>query len=585
MLSVRLGKCPCVLVLGALSIRLLAQHSTAPVLLVNGFQATCPSGGASETFDQLATILVQDGASSVDFFDVCTSPGAPIEALAGLLTSKIQSYPGEVDVIAHSMGGLVVRAYLQGWTSSPYLNPPANPKIRKLVFLGTPNAGVSNVLALWPSAQVNEMQFGSLFLWGLGTWDQVRGDDLRGISALAVAGTAGIDANGVPWDGVVDVSSASLDFADSSGMNTRAVPYCHASAADFLCSAGAPWIAYVSDRTHLSYQLLRSFLDGTNDWTGIAPQASQVSSTGGIMLTLGGAKGGFYQFSAVSLVRNGVSYSLTDPASPQIRMNNGIPAGQGYGLTMSLTGQVVTWSGVSGTGLSIPAGGFVTLPLKLSPWITGVIPSPGIPQGELSVAADSLVSIYGAGLASTTAQASTLSAPYQLADASLTIGGLPAQLFYVSSQQINAIIPSGISPGLYSLALTTSQGNDSINLLIDSAVPALFTLINNAAAAEDAITGELISSANPAAAGEYVSLFGTGLGPTYQSDGLSYAVTTPSVNIGGASAKVLFAGRAPGYAGLDQINVQMPAGLPAGSLSVVMSSGNRSSNTVLLAVN
>jgi len=266
-------------------------------------------------------------------------------------------------------------------------------------------------------------------------------------------------------------------------------------------------------------------------------------------------------------------------------MNNGIPAGQGYGLTMSLTGQVVTWSGVSGTGLSIPAGGFVTLPLKLSPWITGVIPSPGIPQGELSVAADSLVSIYGAGLASTTAQASTLSAPYQLADASLTIGGLPAQLFYVSSQQINAIIPSGISPGLYSLALTTSQGNDSINLLIDSAVPALFTLINNAAAAEDAITGELISSANPAAAGEYVSLFGTGLGPTYQSDGLSYAVTTPSVNIGGASAKVLFAGRAPGYAGLDQINVQMPAGLPAGSLSVVMSSGNLSSNTVLLAVN
>ena len=282
----------------------------------------------------------------------------------------------------------------------------------------------------------------------------------------------------------------------------------------------------------------------------------------------------------MSIARNGVSYSLTDPDSSQIWMNNGIPAGQGYALTMSIAGQALPPL----SGVSIPAGGFVALPLKVPPAITGVIPSAGVPQGELSVAAGSLVSLYGAGLASTTAQAPTSSAPYQLAGASLTIGAFQAQLFYASPKQINAIIPSYLTPGLYALSLTTSQGNDSINLLIDTAVPTLFALANNAAAAEDAITGDLISSANPATAGEYVSLFGTGLGPTYLSNGLSYAVTTPSVNIGGASANVLFAGRAPGYSGLDQINVQMPAGLPAGSLSVVMSSGNRSSNAVLLAV-
>ena len=52
----------------------------------------------------------------MDFFDVCSAPDSSIESLAGLLTAKIQSYPGPVDVIAHSMGGLIVRAYLQGWT-------------------------------------------------------------------------------------------------------------------------------------------------------------------------------------------------------------------------------------------------------------------------------------------------------------------------------------------------------------------------------------------------------------------------------------------------------------------------------------
>jgi pimeloyl-ACP methyl ester carboxylesterase len=389
----------CGLIIGAGAFALQGQHSTTPVLLVNGFQLICPDSGSfgpdSGTFGQLAPILLQDGASSVESFDVCASWGAPIETLAGLLSAKIQSYSGPVDVIAHSMGGLVVRAYLQGRTTGPYLIPPANPNIHKLVLLGTPNAGVSNVFNLLPSAQVNEMVFGSPFLWALGTWNQLS-DDLRGISTLAVAGTAGINAGGIPWDGIVDVSSASLDFADSSGALTRAVPYCHTSAAELLCSAGAPLIAYVSDRNHLSYRLIRSFLDGTNDWMGVAPQASQASSTGGMRVTLSGASGGFYgsgQLSGVSLANNGVVYPLVNPVpgSP-VWTNNGLPAGQNYTVTMDLAGQLFTVSGVS-----LLAGGFLTLPLKFTPSISEVLPSPGIPQGELSVAAGSLISLLRSG--------------------------------------------------------------------------------------------------------------------------------------------------------------------------------------------
>jgi uncharacterized protein (TIGR03437 family) len=123
-----------------------------------------------------------------------------------------------------------------------------------------------------------------------------------------------------------------------------------------------------------------------------------------------------------------------------------------------------------------------------------------------------------------------------------------------------------------------------MNLVIDQSVPTFFALGGNAAAAEHATTGQVVTSSTPAALGEYISLFGTGLGPTYSSNGLNVA-QTPAVSIGGQKAAVTFAGRAPGFVGLDQINVQIPSGVQPGTfVPVVMSSGGRSSNTVLLAV-
>ena len=574
------------LVLG-LSIRaLFGQHSANPVLLVNGFQSVCPDGGGSGTFGNLQQLLDEDGASSVDFFDVCSAPDSSIESLAGLLTAKIQSYPGPVDVIAHSMGGLIVRAYLQGWTTAPYLNPPINPKIRKLVLLGTPNFGVSNKFLLlslvmpWTSNQVAEMQFGSPFLLYLATWNQLY-DDLRGVDAVAVTGTAGIDAGGVPWDGVVDVASASIDFADSSGLRTFAVPYCHTGVVLLACQSGAGMIASVTDRSHLSYQLLRSFLDGNNNLGAIAPQASSVSTTGGIQFSLSDPNGNAYtnQLSSVSLVGNGNSPLLHPVWNSPVWSNNDSTAGTSYNLVFDLGAQQYSLPGIS-----VPSGGFVSLPLKFPPEMTFVTSSAARPPGAVSVAPDSLVTIYGAGLASGMAQASLAPWPYQLADASLTLGGVPVHLQYASAQQINALIPA-VAPGLYPLVLTTSQGKHSINLMVDQIVPTFFALSGNAAAAVHSTTGQVVTSANPASIGEYVSFFGTGLGPTYSSKGLSIAQTTPTVFVDGQPAIVTFAGRAPGFVGLDQINVQIPSGVQSGpSKSVVMTSGNRFSNTVSLAV-
>jgi uncharacterized protein (TIGR03437 family) len=83
----------------------------------------------------------------------------------------------------------------------------------------------------------------------------------------------------------------------------------------------------------------------------------------------------------------------------------------------------------------------------------------------------------------------------------------------------------------------------------------------------------LVSPASPARVGEYLSIFCTGLGglqhpvPTGDVPPLPAPQVTgvPEVTIGGVPATVTFAGVAPGFVGLYQVNVQVAPGTPAGS--------------------
>jgi uncharacterized protein (TIGR03437 family) len=66
---------------------------------------------------------------------------------------------------------------------------------------------------------------------------------------------------------------------------------------------------------------------------------------------------------------------------------------------------------------------------------------------------------------------------------------------------------------------------------------------------------------------------------------LSQTQTTPTVTIGGVSAKVQFSGLTPGFAGLYQVNVQVPDGVsPGDAVPVVVTIGGVSSNTATIAV-
>ena len=103
--------------------------------------------------------------------------------------------------------------------------------------------------------------------------------------------------------------------------------------------------------------------------------------------------------------------------------------------------------------------------------------------------------------------------------------------------------------------------------------------------------GILLAKAAPAAPGETIVVYGTGLGVTspalipgvVPADAVSLA-TLPAVTIGGSAATVTFAGVVPGAAGVYQINVQVPSSAPNGDLPLIVQVGSSSSASTLLTV-
>ena len=280
-------------------------NGSIPVVFLDGYQLGCTgSSSFSANFGKADQVLQASNLVTV-YFDNCSVPNGPsIETLGaafGQFLASLRYLNGtpvpQVDVVAHSMGGLIVRVYLSGKQAAPAtFAPPATPGIRKAIFLATPHFGTAAAGLLGTDEQTQEMSLGSQFLFDLNTWNQGT-DDLRGVDALAIAGNGGtgvessLSGSSLAGfdDGVVELTSASIGFAIAG--RTRIVPDCHTS--DSLvfsygvCSPASPAINNINDTNNVVGQIITSFITGTNTWTtlGQAIEANTVASNnGGLIL-------------------------------------------------------------------------------------------------------------------------------------------------------------------------------------------------------------------------------------------------------------------------------------------------------------
>jgi uncharacterized protein (TIGR03437 family) len=196
------------------------------------------------------------------------------------------------------------------------------------------------------------------------------------------------------------------------------------------------------------------------------------------------------------------------------------------------------------------------------------------------LAPNAIGTIYGTGLSYTTralAPADVIGGvlPTTLpgTGATVLIGLIAANVFYVSPTQINFLVPSVLQPGRIDFRVV-------LNGIAGPPVPVDLAVVSPAMYQADAQTviatrldGSLVTADAPARPGDVIVLYATGLGDTQPPPILANIATMAAplrqmadfkVLLDGAAVDrtlILYAGLAPGFAGLYQINVRLPDGV------------------------
>ncbi len=218
---------------------------------------------------------------------------------------------------------------------------------------------------------------------------------------------------------------------------------------------------------------------------------------------------------------------------------------------------------VSQLKLSVENAPTVSLTLtagSAAPVISGVVNAASFAAG---VAPGSLATLFGVNLGGAT----------------VLLNGVDVGPFYASDTQVNFYVPAAAPLGANVLTVASPSGlkvSSTINLV--SAQPGIFS---GAVVHADSGVSALDT---PVSAGDYIAIYCTGLGPTKVSGGVARTTVTPTVYLGTTQATPSYSGLAPGFVGLYQVNVQIPPGLPSGTVPLVIASGSAYSNEVKIAV-
>jgi uncharacterized protein (TIGR03437 family) len=180
--------------------------------------------------------------------------------------------------------------------------------------------------------------------------------------------------------------------------------------------------------------------------------------------------------------------------------------------------------------------------------------------------------LYGTGLAKSN---QTAAPPYPLSlnGVTVSINNKPAPIYFVSPGQLNVLVPFATTGPTATIVVQNSNvSSNTVTVPVAATSPGVYSLDQSGSGGGAILHADysLVSPTKPAAAGETVLIFLTGLGAVTPSlnDGtagntgtLYRANTDLVVYVGGQPATVVFKGQAPGFPGLYQLNVTLPQGL------------------------
>lgn len=220
-----------------------------------------------------------------------------------------------------------------------------------------------------------------------------------------------------------------------------------------------------------------------------------------------------------------------------------------------------------------------------------------------AVVPGSYISIFGSNLSDVRDQAVVAALPPNMDEVSVSFDAsgisVPGYLYYISPGQINLQVPWELQ-GQSSVQVKVIVGESISSLAtvpVASYSPAFFQYQEPGTgtmliAALDS-KNNLITSSKPAGRGQTIQMFANGLGPVSNqpesglpasSQSLARTPSLPTVMIGGKTANVSFSGLAPGFTGLYQLNVTVPADAPTGIQAVTVSIGGVTSPAANLPV-
>jgi uncharacterized protein (TIGR03437 family) len=225
----------------------------------------------------------------------------------------------------------------------------------------------------------------------------------------------------------------------------------------------------------------------------------------------------------------------------------------------------------------------------------------GATQTAGALAPNTIATLYGTNLAFSTRAVVSSDIVHGMLPTSLDgvgvwVNSIQCSLLLISPTQINFLIPYQFTAGTFSLVVARdSQAGPSVNIQLNSTSPGLFLWNGNNAVAVH-LNGQSISPTAPAVPGEIVVLYAGGLGRT-APDATSGQLATEAFpiyyssqlqvlfnGIPCAPRNVLYAGLAPGFAGLYQINLLLPSDLAANPQIQLQVGAQISPGSILLPV-